>query len=855
MSSSTGWNVLLTQLKAVVSKAMRPRFIVLIAIAIGVSCFWLGAYRYSSAVRSLITAAQDGEILVSSPTVYTRQRLVNDRLTQFAWLRDQLKAADFVTKGQDGQPDFKMIDEIRTATDTLSLIGRVGGTASSKAEGTDHGTLKSDSTRQPEANVSVDSTTAALFRAKNSFREEVRAEMMETQLDDRHDILGNTIYRLSFQASILAGTRTDALAGIAVKLSHCPNRGENGPSLTLTDACSLKEMANDRIKGTNVLYTEDYQRLYFDWLRNLQKLVEGSVDGITGSVMGGTPDLRLRQLFTRFLLGRVCEATILRVQSGSRIDEQCDLGNLQPNQTGGDVVASHENAAKYLMEGYLNNYLASVANQSTPSFNYRLKVTFPDLETSKFDGLRMKAEEWCRQNNRVDTIKASKLIAGAEPSISLPCPYYDSPIQRLYGGILLYKQVQRWLAEPEREHHVTDNTEIKGILEDLIKYDNLQFDLASDARCFAADFIRAKLHAFDRIAPAYEQIDHFMRLVLSGREINDCHLLVAPYVDVPVADLEYYLNKNSEVFSYTVTPKNLSENISTAAEVKDAFQMVADHQFGANGNSDATVFAQALRQQSDDLRAVLEHPIVVGFGSGRQPLETIISPDGKELSSTVRAMEFGWTVAPHVRPGNELVQIDGQYALTAVISVPSWWRSVELDIETCWIPRSEVSDFARSTGNANLFCKRGTTKSDWTIVRLPGAIPELSRKLGFEVIEEPYITDNSPQRLEVGKSGDLLLTGGRLWRSTSVTLGSQTASRIIVLPNMDGIIATFPCVKPQGVPTAGEDDQAPGRRAAKMSARVWTSEGVTERTPVYLLWPENGAPEPTCKDDDSKQPN
>jgi hypothetical protein len=39
--------------------------------------------------------------------------------------------------------------------------------------------------------------------------------------------------------------------------------------------------------------------------------------------------------------------------------------------------------------------------------------------------------------------------------------------------------------------------------------------------------------------------------------------------------------------------------------------------------------------------------------------------------------------------------------------------------------------------------------------------------------------------------------GGRLWRSTEVTLGSQVADRISVLPNMKGIVASFDCVQPQ----------------------------------------------------------
>ena len=70
--------------------------------------------------------------------------------------------------------------------------------------------------------INVEATTLALFRAKNAYREEVRSEITQTELDDRHDIDGNTIFRLTFDASIIAGTRKDFVAAIGVRLKHEP---------------------------------------------------------------------------------------------------------------------------------------------------------------------------------------------------------------------------------------------------------------------------------------------------------------------------------------------------------------------------------------------------------------------------------------------------------------------------------------------------------------------------------------------------------------------------------------------------------------------------------------------------------
>ena len=288
------------------------------------------------------------------------------------------------------------------------------------------------------------------------------------------------------------------------------------------------------------------------------------------------------------------------------------------------------------------------------------------------------------------------------------------------------------------------------------------------------------------------------------------------------------------MFSYSVTPKNLSENVSTASEVKDAFEMLAQHHFGPEEKNGGNFFARALRQRSEQLRSILANPLVVGFASGKQPLETIKSPDGRDKLSVVHTTEFGWIIAPHMRSSEQLVQIDGQYALTAVISVPSWWRSVELDIQTCWISRETLDRATEVKNETGLLCK--TTKPEWTIVQLPGAIQELSRKLGFEVVQEPYVTDHTVQDMEVGREGFLVLTGGRLWRSTAVTVGFQSATEISVLPNMEGIIAYFSCVMPQGVKSNRSNGDA-DLRTSQVSARVWTSEGVTDPTPVRLIWP------------------
>jgi hypothetical protein len=51
-------------------------------------------YFFKTPIAEFIDHADVGKIVVNSPTVYTRQRLVNDRLDQAHWLRTQLKSTE-----------------------------------------------------------------------------------------------------------------------------------------------------------------------------------------------------------------------------------------------------------------------------------------------------------------------------------------------------------------------------------------------------------------------------------------------------------------------------------------------------------------------------------------------------------------------------------------------------------------------------------------------------------------------------------------------------------------------------------------------------------------------------------------
>jgi hypothetical protein len=361
-------------------------------------------------------------------------------------------------------------------------------------------------------------------------------------------------------------------------------------------------------------------------------------------------------------------------------------------------------------------------------------------------------------------------------------------------------------------------------------------------RCFSADFIKSNLNAFhDNDVDDTQKIKHYLNLQIVGRDVNDCNILVSAYVKEnmgsdknlysPLTKFIESLNRGTDAFAYSVTPKNLTENISTAAETRDAFELMF------RTASDNNQIANMLRQRAEQNQAIVAHPIVVGFGT--PSVAQLQSGGGDQSTSGIRDIDFGWIVAPRSRVTGDFEQIDGQYPLTAFISVPAWWRTVEVDIGVCWLSRTSSAELRVA---ADICPDAQRTKPNAITVRLPSAIPEISRKLGFDVVQQPSLYEPRQKELVVGTPGALLLEGARLWRSTEVTAGSQRAEKISVLPNMEGILAEFKCVlPPAGQRQTRQNTQVTDDRTQIITmdwVRVWTSEGVTEPIPLAFVWPD-----------------
>jgi len=286
------------------------------------------------------------------------------------------------------------------------------------------------------------------------------------------------------------------------------------------------------------------------------------------------------------------------------------------------------------------------------------------------------------------------------------------------------------------------------------------------------------------------------------------------------------LEDDRRVFSYAVTPKESVQRISNISHYERVGESLLGLSLGVLGEdtkSASQVFAELINRNQRLEEAAVRRPLVIGLA------DTWGDPE--------KVAAFGWLIGPRFEIGEDgsklrFRHVPMQNDLSAIVSVPSWWRAAKIEVSTCWIHENGLppllSGFKHRLEEqfaSYQDCLKETPRK-YTI-SLPGSFAEIPRALGFDVIRRPHVgpVPDQPVVLQAEAPAHILIQGGDLWRSTVVTLGSQKADEIVVLPDMNAIIAGFDKVflpamigyQPTGM------ESAP---TAHVQLRVWTSEGM-----------------------------
>jgi hypothetical protein len=154
----------------------------------------------------------DGTIFIETPQIYTRERLVNDRFVQESWLRDVLRKDVSFTPSEV----VSITDQAKRSlqVDLSRGGGSSGGNPPANASAADQPGGATGSAQAPPIPPPL------YFLMQNAYRELVRGQLIENQLDDRHDIRGTTIYLLKFDVSVIPGNNTRKPAFVHVHIAR-----------------------------------------------------------------------------------------------------------------------------------------------------------------------------------------------------------------------------------------------------------------------------------------------------------------------------------------------------------------------------------------------------------------------------------------------------------------------------------------------------------------------------------------------------------------------------------------------------------------------------------------------------------
>ena len=894
--------------------------------------------------------------------MYTRERLVNDRLRQTVWLRKQMRATENVLKeGNFRSHEGQWVQDVATV---MSASLARGGTAGRTVNGNGADVTRPDAESEIERKgrndgTPMDATTTGasieLFRAMNEYREQIRAELMQTQLDDRHDIDGNTLYRLNFNTTVVHGRRSDALAMILVRLEHSKSREDPGGRF--------------------------YKDLLHDWAQELERRLNAAARGRVQELLshdgsGAAVDTTEFYLWLRW---RICKrltqvATLLSNSKGTSAspspatigairkwfaspEESCgkkyhhSLGPernqgenaITENATNGEFGSRLDQTIRHFIERYryakraqefFEKYVearpelvAEISRRINPNHDEPMygRQWTTDFAPNSLEFYRELGRRWCRTiaiqhfhgpGKQVTPPGQEKPDGGLDvPSGRVPEEDFSrlelinrhsremdlvrllcTPVQRTFippqrtvvAALMdLYWRLERMeeklSSNPNDERfsnaalleevdcNVTTEKEIEGVLESQSIYDSMilvpkwrerekkemqnLLNFEDGLACMLED--RPEL--WRRNLGIQQQIDEFNREFVDGDVTNNlesgvlngivtveavgckvelCRILVRLDTESedPTECFFRTLNKDFEVFSYGVTPKNWLQRLAFSGSILRSMAVALDP-LTIRSTKNGTGLFESVHRDRESLRSVLSQPVIIGFGRGRTKQRTHNPPEGNGVkcrslrhepddehasgNTTLgdrptnenylsRATEFGWLVAAERQWGNggEKWHPHRQYDLSAVISVPSWWRRVKLTVSTCWRKPDDIdglgSAYIAACGkeeNDGVNDDTGRRQDDSYFIKLPGDVSEVSRKLRIEVREVPYILSTmfnskfGQHVFRVGEEANIVIEGGRLWRSTRVTLGPQPADEITVLPHMEGIVATFDCVR------------------------------------------------------------
>jgi hypothetical protein len=723
----------------------------LIALLILVNIGWAMFGRQITGIwRQMHTL--DGFIIVDSPEVYTRERLINERLGEDTWLRERLEEAD----------DENSLVGIRRVIKRRLAIG--AGTdqpienAEKKTEtGTPTKTATSEITTETVPSINDDILTFdQKVRIKSANRDFIQQRMIENRLDDRHDLVGNSLYVLKFDTTVVSNDFDNRKAVVEVYV--VPPIPEPAKSTE----------PDSRPSPMDVALREDRTTLEF-----------------------------IRQSFTQFIRDsedRV-NVALAEIQPGSPYSDDAIKKAVSQKfgyQQGASAVAVRKKplagAGGLAVWTQYNLSIGSISN--FVDFFYLEQTGVPAVPTFRAQEKSVPFQLF--SESCITEAKRRELSKQYPISEAFELPENNGFLASYFGG--------------------SENPQLRLFLEQS-GYQYREPKSRRSLLALIAKSFDAEGKMGDSITLPWGTItlaDYAMPSSDSAGSVADSHCKsVLGFINVGFLKFAESVGQ-SNTYSYSVLPRQsavsvvdeIVENSASRLSFKAADSLLTSMGIGTIAS-----------ETNEEALGSSLNSRVTSFGDARQ----------EDQKSGIQ-IAVGWIIDPKAGrvalPRNDLTTT--AESVMAIVSVPSWWPYLKLTIKKSWLTAD--GSLEPTTRNDEIFADSpndgaGETTDNTIVVNLPNSQQLLDSSLIGAGKRGPKLESAICENVLNNKSEDLgkskrmemvcVIRGKKLWRNTVVTYGPIEHTALKILPDMEGLIASFPEISLD----------------CKRGLAVWTSEG------------------------------
>ena len=238
-----------------------------------------------------------------------------------------------------------------------------------------------------------------------------------------------------------------------------------------------------------------------------------------------------------------------------------------------------------------------------------------------------------------------------------------------------------------------------------------------------------------------------------------------------------------KAFAYAQTPLQLTQRVSTLAQAVESLRLELGEETLPWLNNESSGVTKFLTDQSGEIQNTERFPLVVGFSDSSKGMP-----------------HFGWVFGPKVVNNHIVGEVRLEHSLavynvSADVSVPGWWPSLRLSVETTWVENWHADNIIHDTQDSS-----DEDKLYNVVFPLSSAsLDNLTDFLAASTIgtwmynpQTPSISNVIPSLIS-GCQDEVtfLIYGDKLWKQSEVYLGGFPADRVNVLPQMSGIAAKF----------------------------------------------------------------